>query len=114
MTVRTTSPASPPLRQRAVDSVLARALKLPGTAHRYTQFTTSVPMRDDVTLRSDVYLPAQAKATVLIRSPYGRGFPLDLLHARVLARGGYQVVVQSVRGRSGSAKPCSMSTKRLP
>src|SRR4051794_3023963 len=102
MTVRTTEPARPSLRQRATDSVLAPAMKIRGKVQRYTQFTTSVAMRDGVTLCTDVYLPEQPKATVLIRSPYGRGFPLDLLHARVFARQGYQVVVQSVRGRSGS------------
>src|SRR3954447_10913358 len=102
MTVRTTEPARPSLRQRATDSVLAPAMKIRGEVQRYTQFTTSVAMRDGVTLCTDVYLPEQAKATVLIRSPYGRGFPLDLLHARVFARHGYQVVVQSVRGRTGS------------
>ncbi|MDX6198516.1 MAG: uncharacterized protein QOJ79_1667 [Actinomycetota bacterium] len=97
-----TEPARPPVRHRAADSVLARALKVRGKAQPYTQFTTSVPMRDGVALLADVYLPEQPKATVLIRSPYGRGFPLDLLHARVFARQGYHVVVQSVRGRSGS------------
>jgi putative CocE/NonD family hydrolase len=83
---------------------VAKAVKATGDSQPYTQFTTSVPMRDGTKLRADVYLPApeQPKATVLIRSPYGRGFPLDLLHARVFARHGYQVVVQSVRGRSGS------------
>ncbi len=102
MTVRSTEPVHPPWRQRAADSLLARAMKLRGKAQPYTQFTTSVPMRDGVTLLTDVYLADQPKATVLIRSPYGRGFPMDLLHARAFARQGYQVVVQSVRGRSGS------------
>jgi putative CocE/NonD family hydrolase len=90
------------MRQRVADRAVARAIKVEGQAQSYTQFTTSVAMRDGAALRADVYLPAQPKATVLIRSPYGRGFPLDLLHARVFARHGYQVVVQSVRGRSGS------------
>jgi putative CocE/NonD family hydrolase len=103
MTVRTTDPSRPSWRQRAADKAVARAAKLAGGDQRYTQFTTPVSMRDGVDLRADVYLPEQAKATVLIRSPYGRGFPLDLLHARVFARHGYQVVVQSVRGRTGSA-----------
>src|SRR3954452_1996545 len=103
MTVRTTDPTRPSWRQRAADKAVARAAKLTGGDQRYTQFTTPVSMRDGVDLRADVYVPEQAKATVLIRSPYGRGFPLDLLHARVFARHGYQVVVQSVRGRTGSA-----------
>ncbi len=102
MTVRTTDPSRPSLRQRAADRAVARATKTKGGGQSYTQFTTSVPMRDGATLCADVYQPTQARATVLIRSPYGRGFPLDLLHARVFARHGYQVVVQSVRGRSGS------------
>jgi putative CocE/NonD family hydrolase len=90
------------MRQRVADRAVARAIKVEGHAQSYTRFTTSVPMRDGAALRADVYLPVQPKATVLIRSPYGRGFPLDLLHARVFARHGYQVVVQSVRGRGGS------------
>jgi putative CocE/NonD family hydrolase len=102
MTVRTAEPTRPSWRQRAADRAVARAIKVDKRGQQYRQFTTSVPTGDGATLRTDVYLPAQARATVLIRSPYGRGFPLDLLHARVFARHGYQVVVQSVRGRTGS------------
>lgn len=102
MTVRANEPARPSWRQRVADRAVARAIKVDGNAESYTQFTTAVPMRDGATLRTDVYLPGQPKATVLIRSPYGRGFPLDLVHARVFAHHGYQVIVQSVRGRSGS------------
>lgn len=102
MTVRSTDAARPSWRQRAADRAVARATRTKGGGQSYTQFTTSIPMRDGATLRADVYQPTQPRATVLIRSPYGRGFPLDLLHARVFAGHGYQVVVQSVRGRSGS------------
>jgi putative CocE/NonD family hydrolase len=96
------TPARPSWSQRAVDALVARATKAPGPTQRYTRFTDNLPMRDGAFLVADVYLPERPKATVLIRSPYGRGFPIDLLHARVFARHGYQVVLQSVRGRSGS------------
>jgi putative CocE/NonD family hydrolase len=94
-------PNRPSWRQRLADRVVARAMKVDGR-QPYTQLATSVPMSDGAVLLADVYLPENAKATVLIRSPYGRGFPLALLHARAFARHGYQVVVQSVRGRTGS------------
>src|SRR4051812_8630178 len=103
MTVQSTEPTRPSLRQRIADTVVGRMTKIPGSGQSYRQFHTAVPMGDSASLLADVYLPEQPKATVLIRSPYGRGFPLDLLHARVFARHGYQVVLQSVRGRTGSS-----------
>src|SRR5258705_1392462 len=102
MTARPTDPMRPSWRQRVADRVVARAIKVPGAGEPYKQLTAAVPMRDGASLIADVYLPARARATVLIRSPYGRGFPLGPVHARVFARHGYQVVVQSVRGRTGS------------
>jgi putative CocE/NonD family hydrolase len=103
MTVRSMEATRPSVRQRIVDGFVGRMTKIPGNARSYRQLKTSVPMGDGASLLADVYLPDQPKATVLIRSPYGRGFPLDLLHARVFARHGYQVVLQSVRGRTGSS-----------
>jgi len=62
-----------------------------------------VPMRDGVRLATDVYRPARggeaASGTfpaLLTRTPYGKG---DSDLARSLAKRGYVVVVQDVRGR---------------
>ncbi|MCW2545091.1 MAG: hydrolase [Frankiales bacterium] len=91
-------------RTRLLDRLASPALKLPSTTTAVRRLQTDVATRDGEQLKTDVFLPVagQAKATVLIRSPYGRGFPLDVTLARPLASRGYQVVVQSVRGRSGS------------
>ena len=61
-------------------------------------------MRDGVTLRADYYPPAtdQPVGTILVRGPYGRGFPFSLIYAQIYAARGYHVVLQSVRGTSGS------------
>lgn len=60
-------------------------------------------MRDGVVLLADHYAPAgRAVGTLLVRGPYGRGFPFSLLFARVYAARGYHVLVQSVRGTFGS------------
>lgn len=64
-----------------------------------------VPMRDGARLAADVVLPQDAGPlpVLLIRSPYSRG-AMRLVHDVVgLARGGWAVVVQDVRGRFDSA-----------
>ncbi len=69
----------------------------------YTVTPTGVPMRDGVALRADHYAPAgPVRGTLLVRGPYGRGFPFSLAFARLYAARGYHVVVQSVRGTYGS------------
>ncbi|MGA2828204.1 MAG: CocE/NonD family hydrolase [Streptosporangiaceae bacterium] len=62
-----------------------------------------VPMADGVVLRADHYVPVtgRAAATVLIRTPYGRGGP-SVLSGQLLAERGYHVLIQSVRGTFGS------------
>jgi putative CocE/NonD family hydrolase len=45
---------------------------------------------------------AESQPTVLVRSCYGRGGFFGLLHGRLLAERGLQVVIQSVRGTFGS------------
>lgn len=62
-----------------------------------------VPMPDGVDLLADLYVPRRVPQapTVLIRTPYGRRGMFALLHARMLAERGFQVVVQSVRGTAG-------------
>jgi uncharacterized protein len=61
-------------------------------------------MRDGVRLVADHYAPTTSSpvGTVLIRGPYGRGFPFSLVFARPYAARGYHVVLQSVRGTFGS------------
>src|ERR1700736_998933 len=61
-------------------------------------------MRDGVELIADHYEPTTTNGagTVLVRGPYGRGWPFSVLFAGVYASRGYHVVVQSVRGTFGS------------
>jgi putative CocE/NonD family hydrolase len=62
----------------------------------------AVPMRDGVVLRADRFTPRLPSApTVLIRTPYGRGFQFRIL-ARTIAAQGFHVVLQSCRGTYGS------------
>jgi putative CocE/NonD family hydrolase len=63
----------------------------------------AVPMRDGVTLRTDHYAPAGTggSATVLVRTPYGRGGPSGWL-CKAVARRGFHVVLQSCRGTADS------------
>jgi uncharacterized protein len=86
---------------RAISSLL----KLPPHSTEYTvHHGLRVPMRDGVDLIADHYKPATTNpaGTLLVRGPYGRGWPLSMLFARVYAARGYHVVVQSVRGTFGS------------
>ena len=61
-------------------------------------------MRDGVDLVADHYSPRTPTpaGTLLVRAPYGRGFPFSNLFGAVYAARGYHVVLQSVRGTFGS------------
>ena len=86
---------------RAVSSLL----KLPPHTTEYTvHHGLRVPMRDGVDLIADHYKPATTNpaGTLLVRGPYGRGWPFSMLFSRVYASRGYHVVFQSVRGTFGS------------
>lgn len=63
-----------------------------------------VPAADGVVLRTDHYIPqvGSPRPTVLVRTPYGRGFPWDHLFGGLVAEQGFHVVIQSCRGTSGS------------
>ncbi len=63
-----------------------------------------VPMRDGVELLADHYRPLTLNpaGTLLVRTPYGRGYPVSVLFGSIYASRGYHVVVQSVRGTFGS------------
>lgn len=61
-------------------------------------------MRDGVVLVADHYRPRTPTpaGTLLVRGPYGRGYPVSVLFGSVYAARGYHVIVQSVRGTFGS------------
>ena len=65
-----------------------------------------VPMADGVELLTDHYFPAspgpQDFPTLLVRSPYGRGFPWAALYGAAFAEQGFHVLIQSARGTAGS------------
>jgi len=61
-------------------------------------------MRDGVELLADHYEPVTSTpaGTLLVRGPYGRGWPFARLYAGAYASRGYHVVFQSARGTFGS------------
>ncbi len=63
----------------------------------------TVPMRDGTILLADHYAPVSeaSRPTVLMRSPYGRGWQFAMM-ARPFAERGYHVLLQSARGTFGS------------
>src|ERR1700748_1974693 len=65
-----------------------------------------VEMDDGTVLLADRWVPRgtrdQPQPTVLVRSCYGRRSMFGMLHGRMLAERGLQVVIQSVRGTFGS------------
>ncbi|WP_449348527.1 CocE/NonD family hydrolase [Streptomyces shaanxiensis] len=83
---------------------MARLLALPGPRYGY-RVERNLPMatRDGAELVTDHYAPVtdRPKGTVVVRTPYERGFPGDL-EARLYAGRGYHVVLQSCRGTFGS------------
>ncbi|MGN6338094.1 CocE/NonD family hydrolase [Mycobacterium sp.] len=101
-----TRPAQPALHtlRHLGGKAVARLLGLPPVTTDYTVQRVRVPMRDGVQLAADHYEPATASpaGTLLVRGPYGRGFPYALLYGTTYAARGYHVVLQSVRGRFGS------------
>jgi uncharacterized protein len=64
----------------------------------------AVPAADGVPLITDHYIPqvGSPRPTVLVRTPYGRGFPWDHLFGGLIAERGFHVVIQSCRGTGGS------------
>lgn len=75
----------------ACAAAVERAIEMPSAA-------------DGVTLIADHYRPliAGPQPAVLVRSPYGRGFPGDYLYGALFARQGFHVILQSCRGTGGS------------
>src|ERR1700722_10690493 len=62
------------------------------------------PAPDGVPLLADHYVPltGQDAPTLLVRCPYGRGFPWDYVYGALLAGQGFHVVLQSCRATGGS------------
>lgn len=84
---------------------LGRLLGLPPHTTEYdVARRVRVPMRDGVELVADHYRPltSNAAGTLLVRGPYGRGYPVSVLFGSIYASRGYHVIVQSVRGTFGS------------
>jgi uncharacterized protein len=78
-------------------------LGLPAPTTGYTVSRVAIPMRDGVELVADHYEPTgEPVGTLLLRGPYGRGFPFSLLYGALYAARGYHVLMQSVRGTFGS------------
>ena len=61
-------------------------------------------MRDGIELIADHFVPETANpvGTLLVRCPYGRGFPVSTGFGALFAARGYHVLLQSVRGTFGS------------
>ena len=89
----------------AASTAFCRGWRLPPKRNRVVLTRgLQVPMRDGVTLVTDHYMPlaSDPRPTLLIRSPYGRGFEYGLLMAQLYAERGYHVLLQSTRGTFGS------------
>jgi predicted acyl esterase len=91
-----------------LSGVLARRWGLPRAQTRAVvcEKGLRVEMDDGAVLLADRWVAEAAREvpqpTVLVRSCYGRGQFFGLLHGRLLAERGLQVVIQSVRGTFGS------------
>ncbi|MET0416831.1 MAG: CocE/NonD family hydrolase [Actinoplanes sp.] len=92
------------IRQRLTDAALSRLLTRSDGLNSYAVEQVRTPMRDGVVLLGDHFRPETGtpRGTVLIRTPYGRGFPTSALNGRLFAARGYHVLIQSVRGTFGS------------
>jgi uncharacterized protein len=88
-----------------IGRALGRLLGLPSHTTDYeVVHQVRVPMRDGVELVADHYRPltSNSAGTLLVRTPYGRRYPVSVLFGSIYAARGYHVIVQSVRGTFGS------------
>ena len=106
MTTTSARPTGSKLRSlpgRFAGRALGRILRLPASTSGYTVNRVAIPMRDGIELMADHYEPTgEPVGTLLLRGPYGRGFPFSLLYGALYASRGYRVLMQSVRGTFGS------------
>ncbi len=95
----------PPRRPAdVIAAVMSRPLKLGPSRNEITiDRGIRVPMRDGTILLADHYAPvtSQPRPTVLMRTPYGRGWQMAMM-GRPFAERGYHVLLQSCRGTFGS------------
>ncbi|HEX4701406.1 MAG TPA: CocE/NonD family hydrolase, partial [Pseudonocardiaceae bacterium] len=86
----------------AVDRLLH--LPPPTTRHYDVEYGLRIPLPDGIVLLADRYRPVRTgpQPVVLVRTPYGRDFLTGRVFGAALARRGFQTVLQSVRGTSGS------------
>src|SRR5690606_20287380 len=89
------------------DRLPASPIRLPhprGLARYTVERDLPVPMPDGVTLLADRYVPTgvERPPTILVRTPYGRRGPAALANGLLFVPFGFQLVVQSARGTSGS------------
>jgi putative CocE/NonD family hydrolase len=93
-------------RSLLVSTSLARAMRLPAATSRHVEVErdVAIAMDDGVELLADVYTPVvePPAATILVRTPYGRGRTIGLVYGRLFAERGFRVVLQSCRGTFGS------------
>src|SRR5215470_18264231 len=88
--------------------ILARRWRLPRAQTRKVvrERDLRIEMDDGAVLLADRWVARAARTqpqpTVLVRSCYGRRGFFGVLHGRLLAERGLQVVIQSVRGTFGS------------
>ena len=85
-------------------AAMSRQLKLGPTRNKITiDRGLQVPMRDGTILLADHYAPvtAEPRPTVLMRTPYGRGWEMAMM-GRPFAERGYHLLLQSCRGTFGS------------
>lgn len=78
---------------------------LPAPRHAVTlERGLAIPMPDGTRQVADVYHPVTSEPcpTLLVRTPYGRGFPYDFMYGGLFAEQGFHVVLASTRGTGGS------------
>ncbi len=98
-------PGGPGRGATTVSWMLSRAWSLPPQRNQVAvERDLKVPMSDGTVLLADHYIPVPVASapTVLVRCPYGRGFPFSLGSAQIFAERGYHVLLQSCRGTFGS------------
>ncbi len=71
-----------------------------------------IPMPDGTHQIADRYVPQTGEPcpALLVRTPYGRGFPSDFMYGGLFAEHGYHVLLQSTRGTGGSGGSCEPFT----
>jgi uncharacterized protein len=87
-----------------IDRLADRVFRLPGPVRDFrVERGLRVPLNDGVTLAADHYVPSGEPAgTLLVRGPYGLGFPFAQLYARPYAARGYHVLFVASRGTAAS------------